>query len=275
MKILITGLNSYIGKNLKIWILQKSPDFFVDLISVRDNLPTVEKLSNYNVVIHLAAIVHQKKNYKSKDEYYKINTKLTEKLALLSKEALVSQFIFFSTMSVYGVKDKMKDKVVIGKNTVCNPITPYGKSKYLAEQKIMKLIEKDFLVCIVRPPLVYGDNCPGNYATLCKLSKYIPIFPLVENERSMISINSLSELVRLIIINKIDGIITPQDLNYSNTSNLVLSIRNNLGKKTYLSKGLGFLLGFINISLITKIFGNLVYDKEMSCFGLGYNKESR
>lgn len=272
MKILITGLNSYIGKNLKIWILQKNPDFFVDLISVRDTLPTVEKLSNYDVVIHLAAIVHQV-NKKSKNEYYKVNTELTEKLAILSKKALVSQFIFFSTMSVYGASDKMKEKSIIDKNTACNPKTLYGKSKYLAEQKLNKLKGNDFLICIVRPPMVYGENCNGNYAKLSKLAKYISVFPLVENERSMININSLSELVRIVIIKKIDGIITPQDLNYSNTSDLVLSLRKKIGKKIYLSKFLGFLISNINISLFSKIFGNLVYAKEISSFVLEYNKE--
>ena len=75
-----------------------------------------------------------------------------------AKEDGVKQFIFLSSMSVYGM-----DTGVITKETVPVPKSNYGKSKLQAEEGINALSSDDFKVCTLRPPMVYGKDCKGNF----------------------------------------------------------------------------------------------------------------
>src|SRR5699024_30853 len=104
--------------------------------------------SKYDVVIHLAAIVH-KKNV-SKDTYYSVNRDLAFDCAKVAKKSGVQHFIFFSTMSVFGM-----DTGLINKETKKKPKTHYGKSKLEAERLIKEERDKNFKVSIVRPPMIY------------------------------------------------------------------------------------------------------------------------
>ncbi|MFD3081114.1 NAD-dependent epimerase/dehydratase family protein, partial [Streptococcus agalactiae] len=120
------------------------------------------------------------------DLYQKVNTELPIELANLAKEAGVDQFIFLSSMSVYGNEESL-----ISSATKANPSTCYGKSKLAAEAGLKALQSDHFKILIMRPPMVYGPKATGNYARLSKLSKVTPIFPKIGNQRSMIFIDNL------------------------------------------------------------------------------------
>ncbi|MDS8638522.1 SDR family oxidoreductase, partial [Streptococcus pneumoniae] len=78
---------------------------------------------------------------------------------------------------------------VITKETQERPDSFYGKSKLAAEQLLAELESEDFKLAVLRPPMVYGHQAKGNYKRLSKLAQKLPVFPLVQNERSMIYID--------------------------------------------------------------------------------------
>ena len=257
MKIIITGVNGYIAKTLK----KNLPHS--ELISLRENIDW-KFLGKYDVCIHTAAIVHKK--IKNKDEEklcWEINTKLTINLAEQAKQRGIKHFIFISTMAVFG-----SDNDVIGINTKPNPTTVYGKTKLVAEQEIMKLQCDTFKVTIIRPPMVYGPSCPGNYKKLKTISNIIPVFPNITNERSVIFIGNLVLCIEQVILKGIIGILHPQDPQYIKTTELVEKIAKANKKKLYCSKLLGMLIKLFlkKTSLYKKVFGSLVYTTNMSTY---------
>lgn len=137
-----------------------------------------------------------------KEEYNKINRDLTIEVALKAKREKVSQFIFLSSMSVYGLDGNTSKEVIIKNDTSYHPNTYYGKSKLEAEILLGKLEDNEFTISIIRPPMIYGADCPGNYQRLRKVALVTPIFPQVTSERSMIYIDNLSEFIKLVIDNR-------------------------------------------------------------------------
>ena len=129
-----------------------------------------------------------------------------------------------STLSVYGLVGTVGKEVMINKDTPCRPNSFYGKSKLEAEGLLERLQNEDFKVAILRVPMIYGPNCPGNYEQLRRITDKTPIFPSINNNRSMIFIDNLSEFVRLLIDNQDNGLFFPQNLEYINTSYLVALI---------------------------------------------------
>lgn len=254
-KVLVTGENGYLGKQLKGYLENK--EYIVDCMSIRSSKINQIEFKKYDVIIHAAAIVHQK----SSNQFFSINRDLTYKIAKLAKENGVNHLIFFSTMSVFG-----KSLGEISFNTPLRPNNDYGKSKLEAEVLIKNLEDDNFKISIVRPPMIYGFNCPGNYKTLSKIANLWPTFPRYKNQRSMIFIENLCELTYLIIKHNLYGIFHPQDKEYVSTSKLFKKIREVNGKGTSLiSVNTIFRLNVLKrISIFKKVFGDLFYSKELS-----------
>lgn len=258
-KILITGVNSYIGTSFKNWVSQHPDKYSVDFISIRDAHWKEKSFSGYDVIFHTAAIVHVKEN--DTEKYFKVNRDLTVEIAKKARNEGVKQFIFLSTMGVYGTETGF-----ITKDTEPTPQTPYAHSKYEAEQLLLEINSGNFNVAILRPPIVYGRGCPGNYDRLAKLATMLPIFPNINNERSMIYIDNLSEFIRIVIDNIYGGVYFPQNKDYVNTTDLVRLIAKAHGKEIKTSKGLNGVVA-IGIKLsgtLRKVFGSFVYDRGMS-----------
>lgn len=266
MKILITGNTSYAGRSLEKWLLQWPDKYLIDFVSLRHEEWKDTDFSLYDVVFHVAAIVHQKEKTEMEELYYRINRDLTIELANKAKSAGVKQFIFMSTLSVYGLVGMVGKEVMINEDTPCRPNSFYGKSKLEAEQLLEGLQNKDFKVAILRIPMIYGPNCPGNYGQLRRITDKIPVFPRVNNNRSMIFIDNLSEFIRLLIDNQDHGLFFPQNQEYINTSYLVRLIAKEKQKNMYLSKllSLGINLLAVRIKIINKVFGNLTIDSNLS-----------
>ncbi|WP_249629146.1 NAD-dependent epimerase/dehydratase family protein [Streptococcus uberis] len=258
--ILITGANSYIGTSFEKWLEASEGDYQIDTLDMIDPKWRQFDFSPYDAIFHVAAIVH--KNEKNMDPtlYDKVNRDLPIELAGLAKVAGVKQFVFLSSMSVYGNKEE-----VITKETKENPSTYYGKSKLAAEKGLMQLESADFKVLMMRPPMVYGPKATGNYTRLSKLSRITPIFPNIANQRSMIYIDNLLEFVRKAIDTNLSGLHFPQNKEYVTTSQLVKTIRDVNGKNTLLTAIFNPIIKPLsNVSQFNKLFGNLVYAKELS-----------
>lgn len=258
--ILITGANSYIGTSFEKWLEASEGDYQIDTLDMIDSKWRQFDFSPYDAIFHVAAIVH--KNEKNMDPtiYDKVNRDLPIELAGLAKAAGVKQFVFLSSMSVYGNKEE-----VITKETKENPSTYYGKSKLAAEKGLMQLESADFKILMMRPPMVYGPKATGNYTRLSKLSRITPIFPNIANQRSMIYIDNLLEFVRKAIDTNLSGLHFPQNKEYVTTSQLVKTIRDVNGKNTLLTAIFNPIIKpLLNVSQFNKLFGNLVYAKELS-----------
>ena len=215
-KILITGANSYIGTSLKNWLSHYPEKYKVEELDLRDGSWIQKDFSGFDVVYHVAGIAHIKQTEENKELYYKVNRDLTIEVAKKSKQAGVKQFIFLSSMSIYGIETG-----IISKNTIPNPKSCYGISKYEAEKAIELLGDDEFIITILRPPMVYGNGCKGNFVKLNKLTDKVNLFPKIKNKRSMIYIDNLNQCIKLIIDNAIKGVFCPQNSELVCTSEMV------------------------------------------------------
>lgn len=257
-KILITGANSYIGTSFENWVSKWSDKYKVDSIGIRTDEWKEKSFEGYDSVFHVAAIVHVKEN--DIDQYFRVNRDLALEIAYKAKQEGVKQFIFLSTMGVYGTETGY-----ITIDTEPKPKTPYAKSKYEAEKLLNEINDNNFKVAVLRPPIVYGKDCRGNYPRLASMALKLPFFPDMKNERSMIFIDNLSEFIRLIIDYEVDGLFFPQNKDYVNTTELVTTIArvHGIALKSTSLFNFGVKLGLNLSETFRKVFGSFVYDKEM------------
>jgi nucleoside-diphosphate-sugar epimerase len=269
-KILITGANSYIGTSLEKWLEQYPDKYIIDTVSMRGDSWKEKSFSEYDVVFHVAGIAHVSSDPKMEDMYYKVNRDLTIGTAEKAKAEGVKQFIFMSSIIVYG--DSSSEKRVIDKYTVPTPSNFYGNSKLQAEEGIKPLESDSFKVVVIRPPMIYGKGSKGNYPKLAKLAQKLPVFPDIDNQRSMLHIDNLCEFIRLMVDNEESGVFFPQNTEYVKTSELVKLIAEVHGKKVRFAKVFNRILSLASgkVEIINKVFGNLVYEHDMSTYKDNY-----
>ncbi|NJJ41637.1 NAD-dependent epimerase/dehydratase family protein [Paenibacillus apii] len=262
-KILITGKGSYIGTSFIKWVSQWPDQYEVEEISVRGEEWKNHDFSKYDVVLHVAGIAHIKETKANSHIYTEINRDLAFHIAQKAKKEGVKQFVFISSMSVFGVREG-----IIKRNSIPNPISKYGISKLQAEELIKTLEDSRFIIAIVRPPMVYGKGCKGNYNRLAKLALKLPIFPEFKNQRSMIFIENLTNFIRLLIDKYEKGIFLPQNEEYVSTSEMVKLIADFNSKKIKITKVFNPLLKLLSFTSDTfnKVFGNLTYEKNNSYY---------
>jgi len=260
-KILITGKNSYIGTSLDNWLLREPDKYKVDTVDMKDESWKEKDFSVYDALFHVAGIAHVSSDPKMEDLYYKVNRDLTIETAEKAKAEGVKQFIFMSSIIVYGDSSKR----VIDRNTVPTPSNFYGNSKLQAEEGIKHLESDDFKIVVLRPPMIYGKGSKGNYPRLANMAKKIPVFPDIDNERSMLHIDNLCEFIKAMIDHEESGLYFPQNKDYVKTSELVRTIAEVHGKKIMMISWMNWLIRLMfGIGIVNKVFGNLVYEKSMS-----------
>ena len=266
-RILITGKDSYIGTSFEKWVRRWPEEYQADTLDTKGYWQSYD-FSPYDVVFHVAGIAHVDAKDDMEDIYFKVNRDLTIEAAQKCKAELVEQFIFMSSIIVYGDSSKLGEKRVITKDTIPTPTNFYGNSKLQAEQGILPLQDEHFKVVILRPPMIYGKGSKGNYPKLARLAQKTPIFPDIENERSMLYIENLCEFIRLMIDNEEKGIFFPQNEEYVKTTELVKTLAEVYGKKMRLTKVFNGLIRCCSkkVSAVNKVFGSLVYEKEMSVY---------
>lgn len=271
-RILITGSSSYIGNSLMNWFERFDGMYESECISVRGDSWRGKDFSTYDAVLNVAGIAHVDAKSSMESLYYDINCDLAIEIARKAKEAGVKQYIFLSSIIVYGERNSIRESQIITKYTRPNPSNFYGNSKLQAEAGIQKLQSNQFQIAILRLPMIYGRNSKGNYPKLVKLAKICPIFPDIKNKRSMLHIDNLCEFIRLLIVKEDSGIFYPQNKEYVCTTELVKQIAQVYDKKivtTSLFNPIIFLLGK-KVNIVNKVFGTMTYEKAMS-EGNGYD----
>ena len=258
MRVLITGAGSYIGTHIAAHLPKDA--FEVAELDTQQEMP-VEAFAGYDAVIHVAGIAHQKETPESELLYMAVNGLLPVETARRAKAAGVRQFIFFSSMSVYGMTTGR-----ITAQTKPNPNTFYGQSKLSAERGLAHLEDDTFRIAVLRPPMIYGRGCRGNYPRLSSLARRLPFFPKVNNQRSMLYIGTLCAFVQALLESGEGGLYFPQNREYVNTSRMVGEIAACHGKKLLCIPGAGWLLRLLEgrVGVVGKVFGTLTYDLSMS-----------
>lgn len=198
MNILIIGKNSYIGEHIDKWLTSKG--YKVKQLDVLTEDWKSYDYSCYDSIVHVAGIVHRP-DCKDWELYRSVNAEMPVEIAKMAKANGVKQYVFFSTMGVYGVGKKLSASV-IDEFTSLNAVGMYSKSKLMAEEELEKLSDTCFNVAVVRPPSVYGKGCRGGYITgFASVAKRLPVIPkaYAKARQSFIYIDNLCECVYLII----------------------------------------------------------------------------
>ncbi len=283
-QILITGVNSYIGNAVERYLMEYNASqgrecYRVDKVSLREDSWESMSFAPYDTIFHVAGIAHADiggVSEETKALYYQINCDLAVKAAKKAKAEGVPQFIYVSSVIVYGDSAKVGENKHITADVSPAPANFYGDSKWQAEQQLQQLdtqwaqenarvtVEqvseeittnrttnrtgtidaelnreiKAFHVARIRPPMIYGKGSKGNFPMLVKLAQKAPFFPNIDNKRSMLYVENLGEFVRLLVDSGKGGVFYPQNAEYVTTSQMVQVIGAVKGKKIALWKGL-------------------------------------
>lgn len=288
-KVMITGAGSYIGEMFQAYASEHySDNFTINTLDMLDPAWKEADFSSFDIVYHVAGIAHADVDSVSdevKEKYYAVNTDLAIEVAEKAKADGVKKFIFMSSMIIYGESAPYGRKKVVDKYTIPSPANFYGDSKLQADVAVRNLADDEFKVIVLRPPMIYGKGSKGNYPALVKLVKRFPVFPRVDNERSMLYIENLCEfLCQVMLADKMSSnsvVLIPQNAEWTRTSDLVQEIAKVSDRRI---KELGVLNLAVLIGskmpgkigrLVNKAFGNSCYDHSVSLYpGIEYQKVS-
>lgn len=263
-RILITGKSSYLANQFRSF-LSGNENYQIDLISVREGWKDSD-FSSYDVVVHMAGLAHSSPKDDEKEKYYAINRDLAIEVARKAKQDGCAQFVFMSSVIVYG-----SHHTLITKDTPLCPDNFYGDSKKQAEEGILPLQDESFHVAVIRPPMIYGPGSKGNYRLLSRFSCVTPFFPNVYNERSMLYVDNFCACLKGMIDTGAGGIFLPQNKEIVSTVQLVKEIAKVHHHPLVVLKGLNPFISLLRKkSLFNKVFGSLVIDPVLSKFDFEY-----
>ena len=272
IKILLTGSTGFVGQRFLSYNKDKFP---IQTVSLQITKPIEIKFDTIDTIVHSAGMAHQMQ--KIDDQiYFDVNYTLTKKLADAAKSAGVKHFIFISTIKVFGEHQQG----VLTEKSPCLPQNdPYGESKLKAEQYLQSIEDDNFIVSIIRPPLIYGPGVKGNLIRFLELgNKPYPLpFRNLKNRRTMVFLDNFIELINRIIETKQSGIFLASDESPISTEKLISEIRLNLGKKPNLFETPDFMkriLGLVKPEFALRLFGSLEMDTSDSFKRLDFKPPS-
>lgn len=257
MKVLVTGITGFIGRALCDFLAVRDEYDVVatsrNTGSTNDNaIPVISTgdfatfanwesaLSGIDVVVHTVGRAHVMNDTVSNplNEYLRVNTEGTLRLAEAAVASGVKRFIFLSSIKVNG--ESTQEGSPFLPDQVGFPEDPYGVSKFEAEQKLLKLAENsDMEIVIIRLPLVYGPEVKGNFSLLMKLVSArlpLPVGAITTNRRSMIYVENLNDFIQHCIVhpNAANQIFLVSDDEDISTSGLVQKISSGLNIRSWL-----------------------------------------
>ena len=271
-KVLITGANSFVGMNIEKWLLASTDEKFeVDTVDTMNEAWKAVDYSKYDSVFHVAGIAHVDPKPEMAPLYCKVNRDLAIEVAKWAKEHGVKQFIYMSSRIVYRASKSMKGNVTTPE-TLPNPNDFYGDSKLQAENGLKELACDTFKICILRPPMIYGPGNKGNLPRLAELARKTPLFPAWHNKRSMLHVSNLAEFVKQLIMREMEGTFYPQNMELSDTVEIVRIFAEQAGHKVWFTRLFNPLvwLGSFFLSPIPKMFADSYYVPEMSKYDFDY-----
>ena len=247
-EILITGINGFVGSNLtKAW--SKTHTIYgldihqpfkegVERIFDWDELG---KVPSVDAIVHLAGKAHDTKNQSLAQDYFDINTGLTQQILDYFLQSDAGIFVFFS--SVKAAADSVPGDILT-EEVVPNPMGAYGESKIKAEEYILAKSKeqraKSKKIFVLRPAMIHGPGNKGNLNLLYNVVKKGIPWPLgtYENKRSFCSIDNISYVVEQLIQkdNIESGIYHVCDDEALSTNELIELISRSIGKNPHIWK---------------------------------------
>ena len=208
MKILVTGANGFIGAHLCQELSRRGISFratarnsnannYADFVSC--DLETAESLDQLmdgcDIVVHLAGRAHMTSD-NSQEKYRVANELVTQRLANAAAQNGITRFVYLSSIKVNG--ESSNPGLPIRQSDSPHPLDNYGRSKLAAELALQAICHDNSMeYVIIRPTLVYGQGVKANFSALISAVKRGLPLPIatVKNERSMIGINNLIDLI--------------------------------------------------------------------------------
>jgi UDP-glucose 4-epimerase len=272
MNIGIIGIDSYIGEHFSGFMQTKS-GYTITIIDSRNGEWQKANFMGFDVLLHAAGLAHVSTNPSMEPVYYEVNRDLPLAVARKAKTEGVRQFIFLSSMIVYGDDLPLGQSVVITQYSNPCPENFYGRSKLEAEIGLLAMQEDSFVVSIIRLPMVYGEGCKGNFPKLVSLIQRLPLFPAINNQRSMIYIGNLCAYFKMVIDTRLAGILFPQNSDYVGTLDIVSETARLTQHRMVFTSIFNPLLMILSkrVGLLRKLFGSKVYDTNLSPDMASYN----
>ena len=300
MNILVTGIHGFVGSNLVEALKENCVFYGLDIVfPVKDGVVNTfswqdlettsfpfQTLPQFDAIIHLAGKAHDTKNQSAAQEYFDINTGLTQKIFDFFLESSAKKFIFFS--SVKAAADSVVGDVLT-EDVIPTPVGPYGESKIQAEEYIKKhftFSNTDKQVYILRPCMIHGPGNKGNLNLLYNVVKKGIPWPLgdFENRRSFTSIDNLCYVIEGLLTKDVpSGIYHMGDDEALSTNELIVIMCEAMGKQPHIWKmnkrfmeacaGLGTLLHLpLNTERLRKLTENYVVSNAKIKAALGIDK---
>ncbi len=265
-RIIITGAGSYIGTAVAAHLSGFAGAYRVETVDMLDGGWKDRSFAGADCVYHVAGIAHVDPDPSREALYFRVNRDLAIETARKARAERVGQFVFMSSIIVYG--EGAAGSASIGPDTPPAPAGFYGRSKLEAERGLEELRDEGFRVAILRPPMVYGPGSRGNFPRLASLARRVPVFPDIDNRRSMIYIGNLCEFVRFVVDDRADGTFFPQNREYVKTTDLVRAVAAVHGRNLRTTRIFNpLVLGLAGrVRALEKLFGNLVYERDMSAY---------
>lgn len=263
INVLLTGATGFVGKRYLEYKINSQKIKPLSFENWKES--EVDIFKNIDTIVHLAGIAHRMEKT-DPDLYFSINYRKTCVFADVAKKMGVRHFIFISTIKVFGEDQNQ----VLTIHSPCKPQNdPYGESKLQAENYLKSIEDENFVVSIIRPPLIYGPGVKGNLIKFLELGDMsIPLpFKDVKNKRTMIFLDNFIELVIRVIESKKGGLFLAGDRTVISTEYLISEIRKNLKKPASLFKLPSFLVSILTIlkpELIKRLYGSLEMDTQSS-----------
>jgi len=261
MRLLLTGYSGFIGSQ---FIEYNSDKFEIIRISDLKNL-SIDDLNGVDAIVHLAALTNLGRN-NSLESYLDTNLELTISIATVAKEAKVKQFVFLSTVKVYG---QTSTKNIFSENTSCNPSDYYSQSKYMAEKKLRELETPEYKVAIIRSPIVYGPGVKGKILSLIRFSS--TVFPLpfknLVSKFSVVFVGNLVSLINKIVLQNQSGIFLAGDNNPTSLFEFMSLMRFYLNRKSRFFSLPSFVILFIknfNKEFYDSLFNPILTDNTVT-----------
>jgi len=257
--ILLTGATGFVGKRFLEYNSEKFNIFPVSFEKWDET--NIEIFKNAKTIVHSAGIAHRMEKT-DPDLYFEVNFRKTKIFADIAKSKGTKHFIFISTIKAFG---EYQNGILTEASPCKADNDPYGQSKLLAENYLKSIEDGNFIVSIIRPPLIYGPGVKGNLIKFLELADTLLPLPFknVANRRTMIFLDNFIELINRIIETKHSGIFLAGDKTPISTEKLISEIRLCLRKESNLfsiPNVLKNMISFVKPEFALRLFGSLEMD---------------